>query len=460
MDLQSYIDLSVLLQNDQSTKEERRAFGLSHIDKKEMPEAQLSAWLSAHRGRLSNPDPGERFDTFMYTTTLILIFLALAAGLLCGVGLLSYSGEAPVNVVYFLAIAVFLPLLTMAVTLFSIFLARRRKNVLVHLSPAFWMEKLMISLAGKDAELLREIRIAPILANWMVIKRAQMIALAFSLGLFAALVGVVATKDIAFAWSTTLDIPAESFHTFLNMLAFAWREWLPSAVPSLELIEKSHYFRLGGVLEKGMVSHAALLGSWWKFLAAATLFYAVLLRFFFYLFSIWGTRYALKQALFSIDGVRKLLKEMNEPLITSRSPRDESSQCLDQRIYIRMLDLLERSYDAVQGWAISKRQLNVICDSFSIESAHCEEAGGSNTLEADQLLIDQSSGHVVLFVKAWEAPDNDFKDYLQMLSRKVESVVIVPLGTEHQSYKASSKDREVWARELAALDLEKVWMKQ
>jgi len=376
------------------------------------------------------------------------------------VGLLSYSGDAPVNLVYFLAIAVFLPLLTMVLTLLSLFWVNRTKNLLVHLSPAFWMERLIILLSGKSAEVPGGVRMAPILANWIVIRRAQMVALLFYLGLFAALMGIVATKDIAFAWSTTLDISAERFHTFLNTLAFAWREWLPSAVPSLELIEKSHYFRLGGALEKGMIANAALLGVWWKFLAAAILFYAVLLRLFLYFLSVWGMRSAMRRSLFAVEGARELLYDMNEPFITTQSSQNESSKRLETGIYRRMIVQLDTPYDTVQGWAIPKARLKVICSLFSVSASYCEEAGGSNTLEEDRVLIDKSTGKVLLFVKAWEAPDNDFKDYLQMLSEKVDRIVIVPLGTEQQSYDPSPRDREIWERELAVLNYEKVWMKQ
>ncbi len=100
----------------------------------------------------------------------------------------------------------------------------------------------------QSSEDLETLKINPLLANWIVIKRSQFVALFFSIGLGLALLVVVATKDIAFAWSTTLQITPESFHTFLEMLATPWKTWFPSAVPSLELIEKSQYFRLGDSL--------------------------------------------------------------------------------------------------------------------------------------------------------------------------------------------------------------------
>jgi hypothetical protein len=134
--------------------------------------------------------------------------------------------------------------------------------MLVHLSPAYWMENLLLLLPGKSREMIDKLKINPLLANWIVIRRSQELALAFSVGLFLALLLVVASEDIAFAWSTTLQITPEGFHRFLNTVALPWREWLPQAVPSVELIEQSHYFRLGGKLSREMVAHASQMGEW------------------------------------------------------------------------------------------------------------------------------------------------------------------------------------------------------
>ena len=459
MKLKSYIDLYALLAREYASLEERRAFGLEHASQKHEPLAQLAAWTQAHEKNLERPKLSERFDTFLYTTTLILVASALILGIFSGVALLSYNGKAPVNLVYFLAMVVFLPLTTMTLTLFSMIQANKAKNLLVHVSPAFWMEKLIALFSKKSAEELKTLKINPLLANWIVIKRSQLIALAFSVGLLLALLGIVATKDVAFAWSTTLDISAERFHAFLDTLAFAWKGWLPSAVPSLELIEKSHYFRLGGELQQGMIENAALLGSWWKFLAMATLFYAIILRFFFYLFSVWGLKRALARSFLALDGAKQLLKDMNEPLITTQAAERELQERSTEGVYDRMVKVLDRAYDGVQGWALPKTRLRVLCDHFGTTAPQCDEAGGNNTLEADAALAKQSAGSILLFVKAWEPPTMDFMDYLQMLSRNVQRVTVVPIGTQQQSYKAPQKEKEVWARKLATLDDEKVWIK-
>jgi len=460
MDLKRYLDLAALLEKDSSTPSERRAFGLKHSDKKHDPVAQLCIWIEARRHKLVPPLMSEKVDLFLYRVTVILVAAAFVLGLFSGAGLLSYSGKEPVNLIYFLAMVVLLPLSTMLLSVAAMLRADRTKNLLVHISPAYWMEWLF-SLVGRKREETDDLfTISPSVLNWIVIRRSQMLALAFSSGLLVALLGVVATRDIAFAWSTTLDLSDTAFHAFLKTVALPWRVWLPSAVPSLELVSQSHYFRLGGALSGSMVSHAALLGTWWKFLAMATLFYAVLLRVIFLLIATIGYKRALQRAMLRLDGADMLLREMNQPLVTTQATETENAYRQVESGYKRVLHTLKDSYDIAQGWAIPKARLSVICDSLGVAASGYYEVGGNNPLEEDRRIADLSHGDVALFVKAWEPPTMDFVDYLLMLAAHADSVVIIPVGTEKSALKASDKEIGVWIRKIAALDQKKVWIKQ
>jgi hypothetical protein len=264
---------------------------------------------------------------------------------------------------------------------------------------------------------------------------------------------------VAFAWSTTLDVTPEAFHRFIRMIAFPWRSWMPSAVPTLELVQQSHYFRLGGKVSETMVSHAALLGTWWQFLAMATLFYAVLLRTVLLSLATVGYKRALRKALLTLDGAKLLLKDMNEPLITTQAKETEPVFMQGSESYARVVPALETSYDAVQGWAIPHTLLTTLCDAFGVTAAVCEEVGGNNPLERDRQIAEQSHGEVLLFVKAWEPPTMDFVDYLQMLADTAARVVVMPIGTVENGFAASVKEVDVWLRKIAEIDEECVWVK-
>jgi hypothetical protein len=460
MNIKSYLDLYQLLEGDTSTKEENRAFGLAHIQLKNRPIEQLLAWQKEHEKRLSVPTIADTFNSYLYGVTVTLSVIAFILGILSGFALLSYSGHEPVNVVYFIAMVVFFPLLTMSLTLFSMLRANASRSLLVHISPAFWMEKLLSFLPNKMQNNMKTVKVNPLLLNWIVIKRSQIIALFFSLGLLLALLGMVVTKDIAFAWSTTLHITPETFHHFLKSLAFAWKDLFPSAVPSIELIEKSQYFRLGDKLSEEMIGNASTLGEWWKFLVMATLFYALFLRFIVFLIASFGLNRAIKKSFLTLNGARRLLSEMNDPIISTRASNNESLFVPSSESYGQIIQKLDTSYDMVQGWAIDKANLVVLNDSMGVISPSFFEVGGSNSFDEDNEIIAKSKGEVLFFVKGWEPPTMDFVDYLQQLSAKVDKVIVVPVGTAEDHYEIASEDVDVWDRKLSQVKGENVWLKR
>lgn len=457
MHLKSYLNLYELLKKDVSTREERRAFGLSY-GVENRPIEQVVAWANVHYNKLKSPLLSETFSSYLYGVTMTLVIIAFILGIMSGIALLSYNGHEPVNVVYFMAMVIFLPLFTMTLALLSMLRAHSSQSVLVHLSPAYWLERMMKLLPNTMQKNLETLKINPLLSNWIVIKRSQFIALFFSLGLLLALFTLVATKDIAFAWSTTLQITPEVFHTYLNVLAFPWKEFIPTAVPSLELIEQSQYFRLGDKLSDEMIKNASKLGEWWKFLVFSTLFYALFLRFCMYLFSIGGYCYALKKSFMSLEGVNSLLHDMNEPIISTHALRDENVSSTVQK-NMQNISKLDTSYDAVQGWAIPLSKLTVLNDSMQVITPSLFEVGGGNTLDEDSEIVHKSFGEILLYVKAWEPPTMDFLDYLDELLKRADRVIIYPVGTQEELYQAKEKLIDIWVRKLSLVNSKKLWVK-
>jgi len=460
MTIKSYIDFTTLLEKSSSTQEENRAFGLKHVALKNKALPQLLAWLDAYKFRLSHPTQGESFASSLYILTLILVILSFVLGVFSAGALLAYNGSEPVNVIYFIAMVVVLPMFTMSLSLISMLRAKRSQSALVHISPAFWMEKIFFFFKRKDTEVLDNFSVHPLLLNWMVIKRSQMIAWFFSLGLLLGLLATILTKDIAFAWSTTVDISPQHFHGFLYTLSLPWREFLPSAVPSLGLIEHSQYFRLGDTLSPEIIRHASELGLWWKFLAMATIFYALVLRLIVWIFAYIGLNRAFKKSFLTIKNARKLLSEMNEPIISTHASHDEKRFVVSEDSYAQCLGTLAHTYTLAHGWAIPVEELDVWFDTVGINVKSTYEVGGGNSLSEDSAIIEKSAGEVLCIVKAWEPPTMDFVDYIDELTQKVSKVIVVPIGTVENAYDIDGKAVDVWDRKLSMIDTKKVWLKR
>jgi uncharacterized membrane protein len=163
MNIKSYLNLYQLLEVDTSTKEQRRSFGLSQVLLENKPVEQLFAWFEQHKAKLKKPLLSETFSTYLYGVSLVLVIVGFVAGLFAGLALLNYNGHAPVNVIYFMAMAIVLPLLTMTLTLFSMLKAHQTQSVLIHLSPSYWMEKIVALLPHKVQQNLEVLKINPLL---------------------------------------------------------------------------------------------------------------------------------------------------------------------------------------------------------------------------------------------------------------------------------------------------------
>lgn len=460
MNLHSYIDLHQLLQHAPQTHEKNRAFALEHNLLSASPQHKLAAWTKGYRDRLPSSSQGTQFCRYLYGVSLVLGVIALLLGVVTGVGLLSYSGKEPVNLIYFLAVAVFVPLSTMLLALLSMLRANQAQSLLVHISPAYWMEKILGFLPSSTKQTLSQLKVNPLLLNWLVIQRSQLLALLFALGLLAALLGIVATKDIAFAWSTTLQISPEQFHAFVETLAWPWQAWLPSAVPPVELIEKSQYFRLGGKLDEGMIVHAQALGAWWKFLALATAFYAVLLRSILWGIAKLGFGRALSVSFLSLNGADTLLHEMQTPIVSSTATQHEPSFIPSKEQYRQTTTSIPSSYDVILGWAMNDEGITLLNDSMQTSAKQCHDVGGTNTLQEDAMILKKIEGEVLLYVKAWEPPTMDIMDFVEELAQAGSRVIVAPVGTAAQGYEAEPKALGIWSRKLAQYNHPKVWLWQ
>ena len=459
MDLKSYLLLGELLKKRPATDRENRAFGLEHPLEQNNQIKQLSLWKQKHIAALKKPSEGDLFFSYLYIATMVLGVLVFIIGLFSGIGLLGYSGREPVNIVYFLTMVVFVPLCTMVLTILSMIQAHKPQNLLVHISPAFWMEKIFERLSSGKHPAMQNFKLDPRVGNWLVIERSQLFAWLFSWGLVVALLGTVVAKDIAFAWSSTLKVSPEEFHAFINMIAFSWRDWFPAAVPSLEVIEQSRYFRLGEKIDAGMIRHASMLGEWWKFLLCAALFYAIVLRFGMYLPAKIGLMRALKKSILNQKETMQLLHEMNDPLIVSSA--NEAHVSLEKSIhgYLRETTKLNTSYHAVLGWSYSKEEIAVLCDMAAIKTPLMLSVGGNNSLEEDSHAISRCKQEVLVCVKSWEPPTMDFVDFMQALEGQADKITVLPLGIPQDSYLPRSKALEVWAKKLASINNDKVWLK-
>jgi hypothetical protein len=458
--IKSYLALLELLKEYRGTHEENRVFALKHTALLDNPKEILLLWREKNRFKVKDNLETETLLQKFSTLSNFLGLFSLIFGFIAGLGLLSYSGHAPVNIIYYLLFAMFIPVFSMLLSLISLLSSGSFFNAISLFFPLHWIESILNFFSFKEKVDVVNNLFSDELKKWMFMSRLQLFSLLFSVGLLLALLVMVVSKDIAFSWSTTLNISDMEFFKLLAFIGFPWSNFLPSAIPSLELIEMSHYYRLGENLNMDMIQNADKLGAWWKYLAMVTLFYAIFLRFLLWLVTQYGFKKQLEKEFLSLDGVDQLLREFNSPFVSTESPKEEKHLEIVKESDEQVAHEVAKVYNSIIGWNFSKDEILLLNDAKGIDSSNINIVGGSNSFIEDQKVADEASGEVILYVKAWEPPTMDFIDFVEDLlnNKEVDEIKVYPLGTASNDYESEEREIAIWKRKIQGLKSKKVWV--
>ncbi|HHD75969.1 MAG TPA: DUF2868 domain-containing protein [Campylobacterales bacterium] len=452
--LNSYLDLAQLLKRYQGTHEENRSFGLKH---QEDSVSRLQKWKEKYLYKITDSLDSTSYLHYLTTFTYMVSFLFLLFGLITGFTLLSYSGKEPVNVIYLLLVMVGLPLLSILLTVLSMYTGNVGAKFFNHFSPLYYLEKIINFFYFSKKVDLSHFSLSSKLTKWIFLDRLQLFSFLFALGLLISLLLTVISKDIAFGWSSTLEIDSLVLQQTLAYLATPWQTFLPTAVPTVELVELSHYYRLGEKLESSMIQNADKLGAWWKFLAMAMLVYAIILRLLLWAWVHFAYKRLLKKEFLRIAGVEKLLWEFETPFVSTQAQTAETHLDVASSKSSAQSDLA-LAYNAILGWNYSEEDLHLIVDRFGVNAKVVKNVGGKNSFGEDQAVIAEVEKAILVYVKAWEPPTMDFVDFLEELLGKEEviKVDICPLGTSTNGYESQARDLQVWFNKLEKVDSAKL----
>lgn len=394
--------------------------------------------------------------------SLMMIVLGALAGAAVAFAVFHYDGRWPVNVVTVLATLGLLQILLIALTL-VLMLPRvpglaSLQDLLTGLNPGRLIGAVYRRVRGGDAELnvLLEWRAArgpaaARFARWQMLAWSQMAAVAFNLAVLAVAGGLIAFTDLAFGWSTTLRLDAAQALRITDAISAPWRAIWPQAVPDAALIEQSRYFRL--VTARPDLSPADTLTGWWPFLVAAIVTYGLVPRCALLALALWRLRRATRHLLLDDPGVRGLLDRMQsaavalgaaEPEVqtggsatSASAPAPREARAATAIVWAEALEP-----DTARAWAGTHLAWHVI---------DVQDAGGGRTLAQDRALIERLAGErasaVLVFVRAWEAPLLDLKDFLSELRAGLGaqvSLIVVPVGADGAL--ATAQQRMVWSR--------------
>ena len=470
--LSSAIDIRLWLRQDRTTPYEERLERDREIGKR------LAAGSDARRvrewwralGSAPVSDAGKRAARARQWAGTVLAGSGFAVGLSAGAVAFAYDGSHPVNLFTLLGVLVGLPLLLL---LASLLLLPGRlpgfsgvRAVLAGMNPGRWLGAWLDESLGVEFFTARygARRTVSAFSRWQLLVFSQLFALGFFAAILALGLVLVAFTDLAFGWTTTLDVDNALVHDVFAALTLPWRGWLPAAVPDVDLVAMSRYFRL----EEGTMdaSRIARLGAWWPFVLATIGCYGLLPRVLMLILSGWRLAAATRALALDDPEVTALLDRLDSPRVSLEGdPREEAEALLQPVAAPRSRWLANDVVAIVWNEALPDAAVDAWTERALGGRVRIKLALGvylpPQAFDATLAALETGTERVLVFTRGWEPPLLEFTDFLERLRRTAgETCAINVAPVDVTGRRIDAKQRDVWAATLAQLGDSRLYVMQ
>lgn len=368
-----------------------------------LSQTESSPWETAYRWLQAFANWG----SIGFTPSVLLVILV---GALFGVGLMSgllqFQPQQRINLWWWLLLCVWLPTLWW---LFGLWLGRsmNRNSLAGSLSARFLPQQLSAfesPLLGMTSRAL-----------------AQQFSLGFALGLLGTFIAYLVLTDLAFGWSSTLDLSDQGVQAFTQALSLPWQGLWPAAVPSLELVEHTRFFRIDVPIDDPAAIHGDGAFQWWPFLMMNLLVYVLLPRLLSFVWAQWQLARA-QQRLFTqdacIDGWWQRLHQELVRQQASPAPRNRKPDPLKTAV-----DTDNHAWPELQAIVTSGHWS---ADQLATQIAKLPNAANRLPLFTERQALDATLlGRVLLLCKGWEPPTSALADLCQQLhAQKIQTFLL------------------------------------
>ncbi len=392
---------------------------------------------------------------YLRMVSLIIGILAFLAGTGAAGYLLYYDGTVPVNVLPVLTFFAFLPLLILFFSVGYALLGSRNSG---HLPPVFrWIEGPIRSRLRNAA---RNVKSDPdthpasritVTEAWLVHsgpiryflkKNLQLAGAAYLTGALLWMLFNVITTDLAFSWSSTLEIRGETLYTITQTISAPWSRIVPGAVVDVETVEATRFYRADRGDFKAVSS-----GRWWPFIFMTMLVYGFLPKALAFVWYRWQFRKTTDQAVVSCDSGREILGFMEQSLISSRG--DEEKNASDPSGSPPAQHFDPSGTCVVLIWGLGDADTSGISGVLNRRILFAQHIGGLNSMEQDRMIITESArislenSHcdILILVPYWESPTIRLEKKVHVLlgENPLSRIIIIPVIEEKSRNQGASE---------------------
>lgn len=313
-------------------------------------------------------------------TTKLILWVGFFLGVIISWSLLSGDSQGRVNVLHLISIYVFLPIVSLIISATTLAFGKS-------LNLAEVVSRLPILTSQQKNDFLRQKQNTQ--SRLLFFYQSQLAAVSFSFSSVIILLVLLITTDVNFVWRSTL-LNAENLFPWLEALAKPWLFWT-SAQPDFSLLAQTQDSRMHN--SHGYVSH---LGDWWKFIFAAQICYAILLRMI--------TIFICKLLL-----GRSARKTPRVHLYTDRHTKHHQQEPIS---LAKVVSDINSDYALVNWGGIESALLQQLNSKLSHQQIE-ELKAGPLASYSQQLIAERWQEPQLLVVKGWEPPMGELKDYMQ-----------------------------------------------
>ncbi|WP_234698791.1 DUF2868 domain-containing protein [Poriferisphaera corsica] len=379
-----------------------------HIDR-------IQLWLSNAMTQSSHT------NKLIALSSILLIILGLIIGILISKSAYYYNGSTPINVMIPIAIFVFVQLglsfLTVIAMLPSAFtrklpLATSLQDSILAINPGnliLIFKKILPSHLTENIlnQFMSTKLIYANLQKWTILRFAQSFSLAINIAAITTFVVTVIFSDLAFSWSTTLNLNQQTIQTVTQILALPFA-FLPDLTPNNHLIQTTQYFR-GNPSDFDPI----LARNWWPFLLACMITYGFLPRLVLYIIAAQIQRRTIKSTILNLPDTTLLLTRLDHLQQSPQNSYAKSANISSSNDSPINKDYLPQNYNLL---IIDHAP---IPSEFHLTPHRKAHFGGTQSIEEDSHAIKlftsnlAPENHLLILSKLWEPPTLETLNLLQ-----------------------------------------------
>jgi hypothetical protein len=412
---------------------------LQHIDR-----AGRLGWEETRATQRSTNQDSLKLDRWRRLTTGFVLVGAIL-GVITMAGLLYYDGGQRINLTVLLAFAALQCLLAVLTIVQSMINWQPWKPLLRRMNlapPGSSMKSLYPALMARTAH-----------AGGACFGTASVLTLLL----------LVVVQDLAFGWSTTLSASAEGYHQLLSAIAWPWHSVWPAALPDLQLVEATRFFRAD---PETTGDSPALWGQWWPFVTMVWLTYVVLPRLIGLALASAQLSRRANRALTNHPGMVALEYRLETPTVDTGNQHHDASDAPDEHTSTQCQALPDSQVLVVWAGANLAELPDSLTAGYDLKLA----AGGQRTLNEDQqtleqiaeLLSRQVKPAVTLVTRAWEPPTGELADFIEQARLAwpdATQLALLPVATD-PTQPTSGQQLGQWLRFSERLEDEQVCVSQ